>query len=86
MKNENFYTLSSEQPRTAVHFFGLLKEEEKSLPVSIAYTLAIKRAKVLDGKAYRGAHLGGCVAIPGHLQQVQEKVSNLLRIAKTYEN
>jgi hypothetical protein len=88
MTAQNFFPLDATvdgTPRVAVHFFGLLKPEEKELPVSTGFTLAIRRAKALGGRAYRGADLGGCVAIPGYLQQVEEKVSNLLKEAKTYE-
>ena len=58
MKTAEFTQVNNDMygnPRYVTHFFSLLKEEEQTLS---NYDLAVKRAKKIGGKKYRGSDFG----------------------------
>ena len=63
-------------PRYVTHFFSLLKEEEQTLS---NYSLAVKRAKKIGGKKYRGSDFGGGLVFQGwNLDGLRKRIINML--------
>lgn len=74
-------------PRYVVHFMSLLSDKDwDSLPqglsqISDGYALAIKKAKKIGGKAYRGKDFGGGIVFQSYntidlAERIQELAIN----------
>ena len=63
-------------PRFAVHFFTLLKDNEKTVS---NYALAVKRANKIGGKKYHNKQFGGGIVFTSYsLQETETYILNLL--------
>ena len=63
-------------PRYVTHFFSFLKEDEQTLS---NYDLAVKRAKKLGGKKYRGNDFGGGIVFQSYnLDDLRKNIINML--------
>ena len=63
-------------PRYVTHFFVLLKDEEQTLS---NYGLALKRAKTLGGKKYRGSAFGGGIVFQSYnIADKERKINEML--------
>ena len=63
-------------PRYVTHFLSLLNEDEQTLS---NYNLAVKRAKKLGGKKYRGHDFGGGFVFQGwNLDGLRKNIINML--------
>jgi hypothetical protein len=61
-------------PRYVVHFYDLLRDGEgEGLPILERYELAVKKARRIGGKAYRGRDFGGCVVFQSY--DIQETIN-----------
>lgn len=63
--------------RYVVHFFEFLKKDEKSLK---NYKLALKRAKEIGGKVYRGKDFGGGIVFQS--QNIEKTIAEIEYITK----
>jgi hypothetical protein len=64
-------------PRFVVHFYELLRDGEgEGLPILERYELAVKKARKIGGKIYRGRDFGGCIVFQSY--DIQATV-NLVR-------
>lgn len=63
MKNEIRFTRINNDvngnPRYVCHFLNFITEEDKDIPLSEKYQLALRRAKKLDGKKFHNRQYGG---------------------------
>jgi hypothetical protein len=63
-------------PRYALHFFNLLKDNEKTVS---NYSLAVKRANKIGGKKYHNKQYGGGIVFQSYsLQETETYILNLL--------
>ena len=63
-------------PRYVTHFFSFLNEDEQTLS---NYNLAVKRAKKLGGKLYRGKDFGGGLVFQGwNLDGLRKRITDML--------
>lgn len=63
-------------PRFAVHFFTLLKDNEKTVS---NYALAVKRANKIGGKKYHNKQFGGGIVFTSYsLKETENAILNLL--------
>jgi hypothetical protein len=63
-------------PRYAVHFFTLLKDNEKTVS---NYALAVKRANKIGGKKYHNKQFGGGIVFQSYsLRETEKEILNLL--------
>jgi len=63
-------------PRFALHFFNLLKDNEKMVS---NYPLAVKRANKLGGKKYHNKQYGGGIVFQSYsLQETETYILDLL--------
>jgi hypothetical protein len=54
-------------PRYVVHFYDLLNESEgEGLTMLERYDLAVKKARKIGGKIYRGKDFGGCMVFQSY--------------------
>jgi hypothetical protein len=54
-------------PRYVVHFYDLLKDGEgEGLPILEKYELAVKKARKVGGKIYRGKDFGGGIVFQSY--------------------
>ena len=67
-------------PRYVIHFMDLLTDEEKdSLKVSEMYELAVKKARKIGGKRYRGKDFGGGIVFQSYnLEETAKEIKELL--------
>ena len=64
-------------PRYVTHFFSFLKEDEQTLS---NYSLAVKRAKKIGGKKYRGSDFGGGIVFQSYnLDDLRKRISEILK-------
>lgn len=64
-------------PRYVFHFLEFLNTEEAFKPFTEMYNLAIKKAKTIGGKVYRGKDFGGGIVLQSYnigqtIKQIQE--------------
>lgn len=73
----------SGNPRYIVHFFELLTDEEQcssALSIMEKKMIAIKRAKSIGGKAYKGKDYGGGIVFQSYnLNETLKEVVNLTK-------
>ena len=63
-------------PLYVAHFFSFLNEDEQTLS---NYNLAVKRAKKLGGKLYRGKDFGGGLVFQGwNLDGLRKRITDML--------
>ena len=63
-------------PRYAIHFFSLLKDNEKTVN---NYALAVKRANKIGGKKYHNKNYGGGIVFQSYsLHETENAIFNLL--------
>ena len=63
-------------PRFAVHFFTLLKDNETTVS---NYALAVKRANKIGGKKYHNKQYGGGIVFQSYsLKETENAILNLL--------
>ena len=67
-------------PRYVINFMELLTDEEKdSLKVSEMYELAVKKARKIGGKRYRGKDFGGGIVFQSYnLKETANEIKELL--------
>ena len=67
-------------PRYVINFMELLTDEEKdSLKVSEMYELAVKKARKIGGKRYRGKDFGGGIVFQSYnLEETANEIKELL--------
>jgi hypothetical protein len=54
-------------PRFVVHFYYLLRDNEgEGLTILEKYELAVKKARKIGGKIYRGRDFGGCIVFQSY--------------------
>lgn len=63
-------------PRYVVHFLGLLSDAEKQgLTINQAFEIAVKKARKIGGRAYRGKDFGGGIVFQSY--NIQETIKRL---------
>ena len=67
-------------PRYVIHFMDLLTDEEKdSLKVSEMYELAVKKARKIGGKRYRGKDFGGGIVFQSYnMEETAKNINDIL--------
>jgi hypothetical protein len=69
-------------PRFAVGFNYFVKDEEKKLPVSQQYEIAVKRAKAIGGKKYNGKDYGGGICFQCYSNEIQRIATEIMQLTK----
>ena len=82
MENLPFYRIENDvngNPRYIIHFLYLLNESEsEGLTLDQKYNLAIKKAKKIGGKKYRGNLFGGGIVFQSYnIQETILKINSL---------
>ena len=81
---ENFTRVNNDvngNPRFALHFLNLLTDNEQNGGKSIndMYNEAVRKAKSIGGKRYRGNDFGGCIVFQSYnLDETSKKINKLL--------
>lgn len=85
---ENLFAVKNDicgNPRYVIHFLDILTDEEEAQFNGLRFggiqekeQFAVNKAKLINGKSYRGKDFGGGIVFTSDADQLVNKINNLL--------